>query len=357
MRYPVLSCLILVASIVVSCAGPTKSHQLGVGTQNQVESAPLNDVPGSRPWSPFIGDRWIGAGVSYGPYRDGQSPDGGPWPSKQEVREDLHILKKHWNLLRMYGARGSTETVLEVIREDKIPMKVMVGAWIAPEAELGPDGKVVRQIPEAVATNRAEVETAIRLANEYPESVIAVSVGNETQVFWSFHKVRAERLIHYIRQVRSGVKVPVTSADDFTYWDKLESKIVADEVDFIVMHVYPMWCGQALDNAMPFTKEQYKMVSQMHPDLPVVIGEAGWATQVHSEGEQARLIRGVAGEPQQKQYCDEFVAWTTHNRIATFYFEAFDENWKGGEHPDEVEKHWGLFRADRTPKLAMEGRE
>ena len=31
-------------------------------------------------------------------------------------------------------------------------------------------------------------------------------------------------------------------------------------------------------------------------------------------------------------------------------FEAFDEKWKGGEHPNEVEKHWGLIKSDRTPK-------
>ena len=37
-----------------------------------------------------------------------------------------------------------------------------------------------------------------------------------------------------------------------------------------------------------------------------------------------------------------------------FYFEAFDEKWKGGQHPAEVEKHWGVYRSDRTPKPAGE---
>ena len=36
-----------------------------------------------------------------------------------------------------------------------------------------------------------------------------------------------------------------------------------------------------------------------------------------------------------------------------FTFEAFDENWKGGPEPDDAEKHWGFFRADRTPKPAV----
>ena len=29
----------------------------------------------TRPFKPFIGDRWIGEAVAYGPHRDGQRPD------------------------------------------------------------------------------------------------------------------------------------------------------------------------------------------------------------------------------------------------------------------------------------------
>ena len=65
------------------------------------------------------------------------------------------------------------------------------------------------------------------------------------------------------------------------------------------------------------------------------------------------MIAGVVGEGQQKVFYDDFIAWTTQQRITNLFFEAFDENWKGGAHPDEVEKHWGLFRADRRPKQAL----
>ena len=33
---------------------------------------------------------------------------------------------------------------------------------------------------------------------------------------------------------------------------------------------------------------------------------------------------------------------------------AFDENWKGSPDPLEPEQHWGLFTADRQPKLVMQ---
>ena len=44
-------------------------------------------------------ENWIGNGVAYGPFRDGQYP-GGPSPSKKELREDLHIINKSWDWIR-----------------------------------------------------------------------------------------------------------------------------------------------------------------------------------------------------------------------------------------------------------------
>lgn len=299
------------------------------------------------------GERWTGNGISYGPHRDGQHP-GGPGPTREQVREDLDIVRKHWTLLRMYAVGSEAETALQLIRAEKLPLKVMLGAWIAMEAKLGEDGTVVEDYPQARAANRMQVDTLIRLANAYPDVVPAITVGNETQVFWSAHKVPTDTLIRYIREVRAATKVPVATADDFNYWNKPESRTVARESDFIVTHIYAMWAGQPLDRALPFTQEKYAEVVQMHPGFVIVLGEAGWATQKHNEGEQAKLIKGEAGEAQQKAFYDQFVAWTTREKIANFYFEAFDESWKGGSHPDEVEKHWGLFRADRTPKLVMQ---
>jgi exo-beta-1,3-glucanase (GH17 family) len=93
-------------------------------------------------------------------------------------------------------------------------------------------------------------------------------------------------------------------------------------------------------------------VAARHPGIPLVLGEAGWATRRHVEGEQARLIRGEASEAAQRVFLEQFSAWVARERIVSTWFEAFDENWKGGPHPDEVEKHWGIYRADRTPKEA-----
>jgi exo-beta-1,3-glucanase (GH17 family) len=293
-----------------------------------------------RPLTLADGEDWPTAAICYGPHRDGQHP-GGPSPSAAELREDLRLMAPRWNLLRIYGSSGFARSLLEIIRADALDMKVMLGAWIA---------------PDDVEGNRREVATAIELANAFPGIVLAVSVGNETQVSWSAHRCPPDLLIGHLQRVRAGVTVPVTTADDFKFWTGPESRAVAAEVDFITVHAHPLWNGRRLDEALAWLSEQVAAVQALHPARPVVLGETGWATSVHDQGEQAELIKGRAGEAEQQVFYGAVTAWADSAGLVTFWFEAFDENWKGGPHPAEVEKHWGLFRADRTPKAALAAR-
>ncbi len=290
-----------------------------------------------RNFRPFNGDVWIGNAVCYGPHRDGQRP-GETEPSAAEIREDLELMLPHWNLLRVYGSAGFAETLLNVILDDGLDMKVVLGVWIA---------------PNAAEANRHEVDTAIRLAAAFPEIVIAISVGNETQIHWSAHRTPFDTLLVNVRRVRAGVSVPVTVADDFNYWNKPESLVMAAEIDFIMMHAHPMWNGLQLDGALDWLRAQVDAVQARHPQHAVILGETGWATSVHDRGEQAELIKGKPGESEQKLFHDAVRGWGEAEHQAVFFFEAFDENWKGGDHPNEVEKHWGLFRADRSGKQAV----
>ena len=333
-------------------SAPTPTTQAVAATQASASAFDREAPLVKRPLSFTRGGEWIGNAICYGPHRDGQAP-GGDSPTREQLLEDLHILSKHWHVIRMYGSVGPTEDVLELIQEHKIDLKVVVGAWISTEATLDEDGEIIEILPEAIRSNQSQVDKAVDLANAYPGTVAAITVGNETQVFWSAHKVRPEVLVNYIRQARAHTRVPVSTADVSTFWQKPESKAVADEVDFIVNHIYAMWNKQSLDDAMPWTINEYNQSVLMHPDHFFVIGETGWATTKHDQGEQATIITAQANEDAQARFYKAFIDWTTANHIPNFYFEAFDENWKGGDHPNEVEKHWGLFNADRTPKKAV----
>jgi exo-beta-1,3-glucanase (GH17 family) len=307
-----------------------------------------------RPFSAFADSSRSGNAVCYGPHRDGQRP-GGPSPTADELREDLRLMSPHWNLMRIYSSSEFAETMLSEIRRGGIDFDVVLGVWIDVEERRDSSGAVVERDTEAAAANRREVDAAIRLAAVYPDIVTAVCVGNETQIFWSAHRSPLDILIAHVRRVRAGVTVPVTVADDFNYWNKPESRTLADEIDFITMHAHPMWNGLQLENALEWLRNQLTEVQALHAGRYVVLGETGWATSVHDEGEQSRLIKGRPGEAEQKEFYDSVRNWAETERLTVFFFEAFDENWKGGPHPAEVEKHWGLFRADRSAKAAKSG--
>ena len=41
--------------------------------------------------------------ICYSGFRDGQSPDLGKYPSVEEIRSDLMMLKDHWSALRLHA--------------------------------------------------------------------------------------------------------------------------------------------------------------------------------------------------------------------------------------------------------------
>lgn len=300
---------------------------------------------------PTSDEIWGGLGVCYGPFRDGQSPNG-KLPSADQIREDLHILARHWRLARLYGSLGVAETACKIIREDKLPLKVMVGAWIAQEKK--PDAPEDAAPDAAIANeNRAEVEMAVKLANTYPDVVLALNIGNEAMVEWSDHRVRPSVVIHYLRLARGQVKVPVTTCDTELFWNKKESIDVARECDFLGFHAYAMWNKQSLSDAMTWTRDRLSEVRAMHPGIPIVLCETGWATQKGTSGYQAVGIVATPSERDQELFFRTLRDWAIENKQPYFFFSAFDENWKGSSEPTEVEKHWGVYKADRTPKLVF----
>jgi exo-beta-1,3-glucanase (GH17 family) len=41
--------------------------------------------------------------ICYSGFRDGQSPDTGVYPSKEEIASDLSLLQGRWEALRLYA--------------------------------------------------------------------------------------------------------------------------------------------------------------------------------------------------------------------------------------------------------------
>jgi exo-beta-1,3-glucanase (GH17 family) len=292
------------------------------------------------------------AAVCYSGYREGQQP-GINDPSYEQVKEDLLIVQANWTYVRLYSCDSHSRTVLEVIEKEKLPLKVMLGAYINaeqnnPNCPWGGNDFSEEALASNKEQNHQEVDELVRLANRYPAIIFSLSVGNEASVDWTDHMVAVSQIIYYVRQVKKGAKQPVTFCENYVPWlDKLEPLV--NEVDFISIHTYPVWEYKTIDESLEFTKQNYRAVAEKYPNKLVVITEAGWATSSNDQG----IPKANVNQIFQKIYYQELSAWCKQDHILTFVFEAFDEPWKGSPDPNEPEKHWGLYYENRTPKLAF----
>ncbi|WP_283131931.1 glycosyl hydrolase family 17 protein [Enterovibrio norvegicus] len=291
--------------------------------------------------------------ICYSGYREGQNPREGIYPSYDEVKEDLQILSKNWGALRLYDCSHHARLVLDVIENEGMDFKVMLGADVAAEMNNPGCPWGAQFSEEELAANRQknseEIDRLIALANEYPNSVGYVSVGNEASVEWTDHLISVDKLVEHVERVKSAISQPVTFCENYVPWTyKLGA--LAEALDFISVHTYPIWEYKTIDEALEYTKQNYYAVRDCNPGKPVVITEAGWATASNGRGIEA----WNANQELQAAYYEQLMEWTRAENILTFVFEAFDEPWKGDSHPEEPEKHWGLFKVDRTPKLVMQ---
>ncbi len=295
----------------------------------------------------------IGNAICYSGYRRGQNPAENVFPSYEQIKEDLLILSRNWEYIRLYDSDKHAETCLEVIRKEKLNFKVMIGVCLSAEINNFncPWGGThsEEQLSLNKDLNKKQVEKLIDLANRYSEIVFSVSAGNEATVDWTDHLVPVESIIDYVRTIKKQIKQPVTFCENYVPWqDKLVE--LAEEVDFISLHTYPIWECQGIDQALDYTIQNYYSVKDKYPHKNIVITEAGWTTHANGRGFPAEN----ANEYFQKIYYENLIKWSNDLGVLTFVFEAFDEEWKGSCDPMEPEKHWGLFTIDRKPKMVMQ---
>jgi exo-beta-1,3-glucanase (GH17 family) len=206
------------------------------------------------------------------------------------------------------------------------------------------------ELEASTKANAAELERLVVLATAYPDIVFSAAVGNEATVDWTDHFVPVARMIDYVRWVKQRIAQPVTFCENYVPWQHKLRELVA-ELDFISLHTYPVWEYKLIHEALDYTKDNVDSVARLYPGKPIVITEAGWATNSNGRG----IDPENSSQDLQAIYYADLMQWSRETGLLIFVFEAFDEPWKGSADPMEPEKHWGLFTVDRRPKKVMQG--
>ena len=351
------------------------------------------DLSMDRSAKEFIGNPNYPA-ISYGGYRAKSREQ---QPTINEIKEDLLIMHAQgFRVFRTYDLHHPfAENTLKAIREIKqadsnFEMYVMLGAWIQCK-----DAFTENPIHEEedFEGNKFEITEAVRLAQEYPDIVKIIAVGNEAMVHWawSYHVPPKFVLkwVKYLQELKASGDLNddlwVTSSDNFASWgggsddyhnDDLDELIRS--VDFVSMHTYAFhdthynpsfWnldaipenvdkqdtIKQAMKSAVDYELNQFdsvkKYVHEIDPLKEVHIGETGWSS-VASE------LYGYGGT----EAADEYKLGLYYQMISDicysmsltcFYFSAFNEPWKDSTNENGSENHFGLFTVEGKAKYPL----
>ncbi len=332
--------------------------------------------------------------ISYGGYQQ-KSRD--KQPTVEEIKEDMKILYAMGiRVLRTYNTKlPHATTVLKAIKALKsenpdFEMYVMLGAWINCENAWT---ETPNHNAEDEAENAAEIQRAIDMANEYPDIVKVIAVGNEAMVKWAAaYYVQPNIILKWVNHLqnlkREGAldqDLWITSSDNFASWGGGEEVYHTEDltklikaVDYISMHTYPMhdthynpsfWGLDESETQLPKTEQLDKVMERaaayavaqynqtaaymksLGIDKPIHIGETGWASR--SNGFYGPDGSKANDEYKQGLYHELMRDWSEKNGVACFYFEAFDEPWKDAQNPDGSENHFGLFTVDGQAKYPL----
>jgi exo-beta-1,3-glucanase (GH17 family)/cellulose synthase/poly-beta-1,6-N-acetylglucosamine synthase-like glycosyltransferase len=272
---------------------------------------------------PLINVKPVVNGFAYSGFQANQSPFEKEFPSTAELSQDLTILKKFTNRIRLYSALENSEVIALAAKQN---IQVTAGAWI------GSDDYA----------NKREI-SALKEKIKYYGNIERAIVGNESLLR---NDLPVEKLISYIDDVRTNADVPISTAEPWHVW--LKNPELVKHVDFIAVHLLPYHEGVPVERAVDYSIERYKELMDTYPRKKIVITEIGWPSHGPAIGES------VANEVNQAKFVREFLAKNALQDYDYYLMEAFDQPWKvkleGWAGP-----YWGMFNAERQEKYSLQG--
>jgi glucan 1,3-beta-glucosidase len=254
--------------------------------------------------------------ISYAPFRDYQtSLSPATQVSREQIAEDLAQLAKITDCIRTYATDLGLDQIPELAA--KVRVKVIQGIWLGRDRQ----------------KNSTQISTGIRLAQQYPETITALVVGNEVLLH---REMTASDLAAIIRSVKAQVSVPVTYSDVWEFW--LRYRELYDAVDFVTVHILPYWENVPVPAkfAAAHVDAIRRQMASAFPGKEILIGETGWP----SEGRMRKSA--LPSRTNQARVISEILDLAQRENFRVNLFEAYDELWKQ-ELEGTVGGSWGLF--------------
>jgi exo-beta-1,3-glucanase (GH17 family) len=274
------------------------------------------------------------AGINYGPFHESGEQPGTPIPESQ-FKSDLGILSQKFTYIKTYGDDHASN----------LNLVVPIAAKYFPQFKIY-QGVFENAFYNSVA-NPIYLNTAISLANQYPNTVAAIVVGNEClNTDSNPNPISVDQLIADLQYVRKNLTqkgVQVTTELGYAaaqqYGGQLESS-----VDSMMINIYPFYAPVSINNAISNLIGAYNMFQNQFTGKQVIIGETGWPSGGNPNGS---AIPSVTNEA---TYTEQIIS-SLNQLGSTFVFSAFDEPWLISQ--NSWGPHWGLWDSNGNPKFSF----
>lgn len=273
---------------------------------------------------PLISVKPIVHGFAYSGYQEKQSPLERNYPNTAELANDLKILKKLTNRIRIYASLENSEVIPLA---DKEGLSVIAGAWINQDN-----------------TANAREIAALKGKMVYYDNIEQAIVGNEALLR---NDISVKDLIAYLDDVRKATNTPISTAEPWHIW--LRNPELVKHVDYIAVHLLPYHEGVPVEVAVQYVIDRYHELMQAYPRKRIVITEVGWPSSGPTIG------ASVANELNQARFIREFLAKNAVDEYDYYLMEAFDQPWKVNIE-GWAGAYWGMFDAKRVGKYSLQGK-
>ncbi len=276
--------------------------------------------------SPKLNSRNTLQCVSYSPYygKDQSPLVVGTMISPAQIDADLKKLASVTDCVRTYSVGQGMDYVPQAAQ--KLGLKVYLGAWIG----------------WVHADNQKEIKLAVARANEYPETIKALIIGNEVLLR---QEQKPAAMQQYLREAKNSTITPVTYADVWEFW--IKNKEMESSVDFITVHILPYWENNpvAIEQGV---QHAINVMTQLQSTFkkPILIGETGWPSIGRQRFESKPSLINQA------RYVREFLQAAYTHQWQYNVIEAVDQPWKRALE-GTVGGYWGIYNTDLSPKFSL----
>jgi exo-beta-1,3-glucanase (GH17 family) len=269
--------------------------------------------------------------INYGPFhKDGQSP-GTLIPDSQYIA-DLGIMAQKFTYIKTYGVDTASglDRVVPLASANFPALKIFLGVY-----EEGSNHDTV---------TKPQLDLAISQANNYPNTVRSVVVGNECLSTDSNpDPVTVAQLIADLQYVRNGITnkdILVTTCLGYQSAQTYGSQLMP-YCDVMMVNIYPFYGQVDIAGAWNNLANAYQTFANQFFGKQMIVGETGWPSQGPSSGSAVPSIDN-------EQTCTSQILDKASQLGPIFVFEAFDEPWKS---ENDWAAHWGIWDKSGAPKF------